>query len=113
MRTSVQAGCNVDIPAPEDGSHFARQCRQRWAALIKQVYEIDPLICPQCGGRMRIIAFIERRQEEVIRKNLSSRKRGFSNLAAFGRSAGGLRKPLLRSRRVTGPTNPTRNLILS
>jgi len=23
-----------------------------WAEMIKKVYEIDPLICPQCGGRM-------------------------------------------------------------
>ncbi len=22
-----------------------------WAEMIKKVYEIDPLICPQCGGR--------------------------------------------------------------
>ena len=31
---------------------------------IEQVYETDPLLCPQCGGSMRIIAFIE--QPEVI-----------------------------------------------
>ena len=36
----------------------------------KRVYEADPLICPQCGGGMRVIAFIERRQDEVIRKIL-------------------------------------------
>jgi len=27
--------------------------------MIKKVYEIDPLICPQCGGTMRIVLFIE------------------------------------------------------
>jgi hypothetical protein len=27
--------------------------------LIKQVYEVDPLVCPRCAGTMRIIAFIE------------------------------------------------------
>jgi len=58
------------MPAPEDGGPFAKQCRQRWAALIKQVYETDPLVCPQCGGAMRIIAFIEKRQEDVLRKIL-------------------------------------------
>jgi len=26
--------------------------------LIKRVYEVDPLLCPKCGGEMRIIAFI-------------------------------------------------------
>jgi len=29
------------------------------------VYEVDPLVCPKCGGKMRIISFIE--QDEVIR----------------------------------------------
>ena len=44
--------------------------RKREAALIKQVYEIDPLICPQCGGEMKIINSIEREQKEVIEKIL-------------------------------------------
>jgi len=30
-----------------------------WAEMIRRVYEVDPLICPSCGGQMRIIAFIE------------------------------------------------------
>jgi hypothetical protein len=29
-----------------------------WAEMIRKVYEVDPLLCPQCGGRMKIIAFI-------------------------------------------------------
>ena len=29
-----------------------------WAEMIRKVYEVDPLTCSQCGGRMRIIAFI-------------------------------------------------------
>jgi len=44
--------------------------RRRRAALIKRVYEVDPLVCPKCGGEMRVIAFIERRQRDVIRKIL-------------------------------------------
>ncbi len=30
-----------------------------WAGMIRKVYEVDPLLCPTCGGRMRIIAFID------------------------------------------------------
>jgi len=30
-----------------------------WAKMIKKVYELDPLLCPSCGGQMRIISFIE------------------------------------------------------
>jgi hypothetical protein len=29
-----------------------------WAELIRKVYEVDPLICPRCGGRMRVVAFL-------------------------------------------------------
>jgi hypothetical protein len=23
-----------------------------------QVYEVDPMICPRCGGRMKVVAFL-------------------------------------------------------
>ena len=36
-----------------------------WAMLIKRVYEVDPLACPSCGGRMKIISFIERGQRAL------------------------------------------------
>ncbi len=37
--------------------HFAPS--KGWAEMIRKVYETDPLLCPRCGGEMRIIAFIE------------------------------------------------------
>jgi len=30
-----------------------------WTEMIRKVYEVDTLICPSCGGQMKIIAFIE------------------------------------------------------
>jgi len=27
--------------------------------MIRKVNEVDPLLCPSCGGRMRIVSFIE------------------------------------------------------
>ena len=30
-----------------------------WAEMIRKVYEVDPLLCPSCGGQMKIISFIE------------------------------------------------------
>jgi len=30
-----------------------------WAEMIRKAYEVDPLSCPSCGGRMRIVSFIE------------------------------------------------------
>ena len=29
-----------------------------WALLLARIYEVLPLLCPQCGGEMKIIAFI-------------------------------------------------------
>ncbi len=43
---------------------------QTWAMLIKRVYEIDPLSCPECGGQMKVVTFIQPPQAEVIEKIL-------------------------------------------
>jgi Putative transposase len=48
----------------------AREARKGWAALMRQVYESSPLLCPKCGSEMKIIAFLERHQTEVIEKIL-------------------------------------------
>jgi hypothetical protein len=32
--------------------------RRGWAEMIRKVYETDPLLCPECGGQMRIISFL-------------------------------------------------------
>jgi len=32
--------------------------RRGWAEMIRKVYEVNPLTCPQCQGQMRIIAFL-------------------------------------------------------
>jgi len=32
--------------------------RRGWAEMIRKIYEVDPLVCPQCGGQMKVIAFI-------------------------------------------------------
>ena len=29
-----------------------------WAEMIRKVYEADPLLCPQCGRTMKVIAFL-------------------------------------------------------
>lgn len=31
----------------------------RWARLVKKIYEVHPLECPDCGGEMEVIVFIE------------------------------------------------------
>jgi hypothetical protein len=32
--------------------------RIRWAQLLARIYEVLPLLCPSCGGEMRILAFL-------------------------------------------------------
>ena len=34
-----------------------------WARLIHKIFEVDPLLCPNCGKEMKIIAFITNYQE--------------------------------------------------
>lgn len=31
-----------------------------WAEMIRRVYEVDPMICPRCGGRVKAVAFLDR-----------------------------------------------------
>ena len=47
------------------------ESRMRWAALTGRVFEVDPLQCAECGGEMKIVAFIEARdQSELIERIL-------------------------------------------
>ena len=41
-----------------------------WRELIKKVWEVDPLTCPQCGYEMRIISLIQ--DPDVIRRILEN-----------------------------------------
>jgi hypothetical protein len=52
----------------EDHSSCYRRRRQLWAVLLKKVWDVDALKCPKCGGKMKVISFIE--QPSVIRRIL-------------------------------------------
>ena len=43
--------------------------RWRWAELLQRVFAVDVLACPNCGGRMRLIATIE--DPRVVRRILT------------------------------------------
>jgi len=45
-----------------------RGLNKSWARLIQKIYEVDPLVCPICKGKMRIIAFIE--DYKIVKKIL-------------------------------------------
>ena len=57
-------------PPPPQPPVATSKSKIRWAMLIQRIYQVDPLRCPKCGGAMKIIAFIEARQDDVIRKIL-------------------------------------------
>ena len=40
------------VPPKRSPAHYL------WAVLIARIYEVFPLLCPICGGQMRLIAFI-------------------------------------------------------
>jgi len=55
-----------------------------WRELIKKIWNTDPLLCPKCGGEMRLISLIEDRQviEDILRHlSLWEEKDGPSGLA--------------------------------
>jgi len=43
---------------PEPVSPKRAPAHYLWAVLIARIYEVFPLLCPLCGGQMRLIAFI-------------------------------------------------------
>jgi hypothetical protein len=47
-----------DSEGDEADNEFAKKRRMSWAALIKSVYEVDPLQYPNCGGKMKRISCI-------------------------------------------------------
>ena len=53
---TVQNQSSPDEVAEEPAHRKA--ARYVWALLLARIYKVLPLVCPKCGGDMRIIAFI-------------------------------------------------------
>jgi len=54
------------IPCIMESEGSLKDYHKNWARLIKKIYEVDPLTCPKCSGKMKIISAIE--DEQVIKK---------------------------------------------
>ena len=63
-----KADVDDKIPCILEPELTDRDFRRNWARLIQKIYEVDPLTCAKCQGRMRVIAFIH--DQDVIRKIL-------------------------------------------
>ncbi len=55
------------VPVPR------REAHRRWTELLRLIFEVEPLECPQCGQTMRIVAFIT--EPQVIDRILDSLRR--------------------------------------
>ena len=53
------------IPSILEPDGSSKEHRRNWARLIRKIYEVDPLTCPKCSGKLKIISVIE--DEEVTR----------------------------------------------
>ncbi len=63
-RTRGKMKKKADKATPEirevhEEEHSSKESRKAWARLIQKVYEVDPLICPECESKMRIVAIIQ------------------------------------------------------
>lgn len=57
------------METPTGEARAPLEIRRSWARLLRQVYEVDPLLCARCGGTMKILAVIE--QPAVVRQILA------------------------------------------
>ena len=56
--TAAAAVAPAIVPAPRLAP---TEASRRWAALLQQIFEVDPLACPSCHGVMRLVACITQR----------------------------------------------------
>jgi len=62
----------------EPDSDWVKQSRRSWAALLRLVYEVDPLLCPNCHSQMKILSVIK--DGKVIDKILDHLQYNFQPL---------------------------------
>ena len=101
---SAAAAAPAIVPAPRLAP---TEATRRWAALLRQIFEVDPLACPTCRGTMRIVACIT--QASVIGQILAHlRTRAAREAHAGPRSPPSTRAPTSRgaSRTLRAPRAP-------
>jgi len=52
-------GSDDAVPCILEPQGDVKAFRKSWARLIQKIYEVDPLVCPKCQGKMRVIGSIE------------------------------------------------------
>jgi len=75
MPVAPPLGPAAPTPTPADSVPLdpapgpLRPPRWRWADLLQRVFSVDALACPNCSGRMRVIATID--DPRVVRRILT------------------------------------------
>ncbi len=58
----VHPGCSAKAPATEEAKAKTKRSKKprnySWALLLKRIFEVDILICPRCGSKMRVLCSI-------------------------------------------------------
>ncbi|WP_434479315.1 IS91 family transposase [Gemmatimonas sp.] len=91
--TPAAAGPPAIAPAPRLAP---TEVARRWALLLQQIFEVDPLACPTCRGAMRVVAFMT--QSSVIDQILTQlRTRAVPAPHPGARSPPSTRAPASRS----------------
>ncbi|MEK7382516.1 MAG: hypothetical protein AAB262_04435 [Elusimicrobiota bacterium] len=101
LATRSRAKNDPAHPAAEDSlagkvvreaKRAAKTAGKGWAACLRKIFEVDPVLCVKCGGEMKLVAVIaddgERRASEATRAARRTRRarigRGGRTLAATG-----------------------------
>ena len=103
-RRAAPAPADAPVPMVVAPKLAPTEATRRWAALLRQLFEVDPLACPHCAGPMRIVACIT--QAAVIDQIL----RPLRTRAAAGAQPGARSPPSTAARgarrRPTASTAP-------
>ena len=61
MPTSASGSAGAAPGADAPPAAYVRPPYVAWADLLRRVFALDILVCPDCGGRLRLLATIEDR----------------------------------------------------
>ena len=68
-RNKLKVSSTISTGEPLQKRKASKRClravalAKEWAALIKRIFEVDPLVCPKCEGPMRIREFLTEQLE--------------------------------------------------
>ncbi len=70
MRAKRGTACPTSRLIVQELDDALKSYRRRWSYFIRKVYEVDPLICPSCGGKMQIVGFCQEQTvvDELLRE---------------------------------------------